>query len=150
MRVVLSIAAVVLAACGSLARTPGVPVATSATTAACAHVVGDATIPADPRSATLAGAFTLSAGELAIEDETPRGGPTGPHPLRSSYRDYPADTPIVLCYFDGFIAASHPAPIPPATPYVYDRYLITVDPAGNARLAVAGRHETLPVAPHLP
>ena len=147
MRVVLAVSAVVLGACASVAAAPA---ATSAAAATCARVTGDATIPADPKTARLAGAFTLTAAELATQDETPRGGPTGPHPLRSSYRDYPANTPIVLCYFDGFIAASHPAPIAPATPYVYDRYVVSVDPSGNARLAVAGRHETLPVAPRLP
>jgi hypothetical protein len=101
-------------------------------------------------SGTVVGAFTLRAGDLAQQDET-RGGATGPHPLRSSFRDYPADTPIVLCFFDGFIAASQPRPIPPATPLPpYDRFAVTVDPSGQARLIVAGYRDRIVVAPQLP
>ena len=69
---------------------------------------------------TVVGAFTLRAGDLAAQDET-RGGASGPHPLRSGFRDYPSDTPIVLCFLDGFIAATGgPPPIPPATFRPYD------------------------------
>jgi hypothetical protein len=99
---------------------------------------------------TVVGAFTISAADLARQDET-RGGATGPHPMRSQFRDYPADTPIVLCFFDAFIAApGGPPGIPPATFRPYDRYVVTVDPSGQGRLAVAGFRDRNVVAPQLP
>jgi hypothetical protein len=114
---------------------------TAAATATCAR---------SGYTGTVVGAFTLRAADLAQQDET-RGGAAGPHPLRSSFRDYPADTPIVLCFFDGFIAASQPRPIPPATMLPpYDRFAVTVDPSGQARLVVAGYRDRIVVAPQLP
>jgi hypothetical protein len=117
----------------------------------CANVGYSSTLPATPSKATVVGAYTLRAGDLAQQDETPRGGPTGPHPLRSSYRDYPPDTQIVLCFFDGPIAApGGPPPLPPATFREYDRYVVTIDPSGVPRLAVAGHRDSILVAPRLP
>jgi hypothetical protein len=99
---------------------------------------------------TLVGAFTLTAGDLALQDET-RNGPNGPRPLRSRFRDYPADTPIVLCYFDGPIAApGGPAPIPPATFRPYDRFVVAVDPSDRVTLLVAGHRDRIAVAPRMP
>jgi hypothetical protein len=93
---------------------------------------------------------TPSFHDLARQDET-RGGATGPHPLRSQFRDYPADTPIVLCFFDGFIAApGGPPGISSATFRPDDRYVVTVDPSGQGRLAVAGYRDRIVVAPQLP
>ena len=101
-------------------------------------------------SGTVVGAFTLRAADLAQQDET-RGGANGPRPLRSRFRDYPADTPIVLCFFDGFIAApGGPPGISSATFRPYDRYVVTVDPSGQASLAVAGFRDRIVVAPQLP
>jgi hypothetical protein len=97
------------------------------------------------------GAFTLRAGDLAEQEETPRGGATAPHVSRSSFRDYPPDTPIVLCFFDGFIAApGGPPPMAPATFRPYDRYVVTIDRSGKAELRVAGRVDIIVVAPRLP
>jgi NAD(P)-dependent dehydrogenase (short-subunit alcohol dehydrogenase family) len=91
---------------------------------------------------TVVGAFTLRAGDLAAQDET-RGGASGPHPLRSGFRDYPSDTPIVLCFLDGFIAApGGPPPIPPATFRPYDRFRIDVL-VNNAGHFYAGFFEEL-------
>src|SRR2546421_275005 len=99
---------------------------------------------------TLVGAFTLTAGDLALQDET-RNGPNGPRPLRSRFRDYAADTPIVLCYFDGPIAApGGPAPIPPATFRPYDRFVVAVDPSDRVNLLVAGHRDRIAVAPRMP
>jgi hypothetical protein len=99
---------------------------------------------------TLVGAFTLTAGDLALQDET-RNGPDGPRPLRSAFRDYPADTPIVLCYFDGPIAApGGPPPIPPATFRPYDRFAVAVDPSDRINLLVAGHRDRIAVAPRMP
>ena len=98
---------------------------------------------------TLVGAFTLTAGDLALQDET-RSGPNGPRPLRSRFRDYPADTPIVLCYFDGPIAAPGPPPIPPATFRPYDRFVVAVDPSDRVNLLVAGHRDRIAVAPRMP
>jgi hypothetical protein len=99
---------------------------------------------------TLVGAFTLTAGDLALQDET-RNGPVGPRPLRSAFRDYPADTPIVLCYFDGPIAApGGPPPIPPATFRPYDRFVVAVDPSDRVNLLVAGHRDRIAVAPRMP
>ena len=104
----------------------------------------------DGYAGTLVGAFTLRATDLARQDET-RGGANGPHPLRSQFRDYPADAPMVLCFFDGFIAATQVRPLPPATPLPpYDRYVVTVDPSGQTSLAVAGYRDRIVVAPQLP
>ena len=134
----------------TIAQSPS-PAATSTAAAACANVGSGTTIPADPKTATVAGAYMMRAADLADQDETPRGGPNGPHPVRSLYRDYPPDTPIVLCFYDGPIAApGGPPPIPPATFRPYDRYVITIDPSGAPRLAVAGRRDTITVAPRLP
>jgi hypothetical protein len=99
---------------------------------------------------TVVRAFTLRAADLAQQDET-RGGATGPRPLRSRFRDYPADMPIVLCFFDGFIAApGGPPGISSATFRPYDRFVVTVDPSGQASLAVAGYRDRIVVAPQLP
>ena len=99
---------------------------------------------------TLVGAFTLTAGDLALQDET-RNGPNGPRPVRSRFRDYAADTPIVLCYFDGPIAApGGPAPIPPATFRPYDRFVVAVDPSDRVNLLVAGHRDRIAVAPRMP
>ena len=99
---------------------------------------------------SLVGAYTLNAGDLALQDET-RNGPNGPRPLRSNFRDYPADTPIVLCYFDGPIAApGGPAPIPPATFRPYDRFVVSVDPSDRVTLLVAGHRDRIAVAPRMP
>jgi hypothetical protein len=126
---------------GTGAKVPATRVGTTAAVTACASTA---------YGGRVVGAFTLRAADLALQDET-RGGPGGPHPLRSQFRDYSADTPIVLCFFDGFIAASQPPPIPPATPLPpYDRYVLTVDPSGQARLAVAGYRDRIAVAPQLP
>lgn len=96
------------------------------------------------------GAYTLRAGDLAQQEET-RGGPSGPRVSRSSFRDYAPDSLIVLCFFDGFIAApGGPPPIAPATFRPYDRYVATVDAAGTVVLRVAGRQDTIVVAPRLP
>jgi hypothetical protein len=96
------------------------------------------------------GAFPMRAADLATQDET-RGGAAGPRVSRSVYRDYPDDAQIVLCFFDGFIAApGGPPPPPPATFRPYDRYALTVDPSGQIRLVVAGHRDTLDVAPRLP
>jgi hypothetical protein len=115
---------------------------TSAEMAACAHASG--------YGGTLVGAFTLRAGDLARQDET-RGGPNGPRPLRSNFRDYQADTPIVLCFFDGFIAApGGPPRVPPATFRPYDRFVVAVDPAERVSLIVAGYRDRIFVAPRLP
>jgi hypothetical protein len=147
----LAIVGSALLACssGTSAAPSATPSATSAATAACANARSDATIPTT--TATVAGAFTLRAADLAQQDETPRGGPGGPHPLRSFYRDYPPDTPIVLCFFDGPIAApGGPPPQPPATFRPYDRYVVTIAPSSAPRLAMAGRRDTVTVAPRLP
>ena len=98
---------------------------------------------------TLVGAFTLTAGDLALQDET-RNGPNGPRPLRSRFRDYPADTPIVLCYFDGPIAAPGGPAIPSATFRPYDRFVVAVDPSNRVNLLVAGHHDQIAVAPRMP
>ena len=99
---------------------------------------------------TVVGAFTLRAADLAEQDET-RGGANGPRPLRSRFRDYSADIPIVLCFFDGFIAApGGPPGISSATFRPYDRYVVTVDPSGQASLAVSGFRDRIVVAPQLP
>ena len=71
--------------------------------------------------------------------------------MRSSFRDYAPDAPIVLCFFDGFIAApGGPPPVAPATFRPYDRYVVSVDPSGKAALAVAGHADTIAIAPRLP
>jgi hypothetical protein len=98
---------------------------------------------------TLVGAFTLTAGDLALQDET-RNGPNGPRPLRSRFRDYPADTPIVLCYFDGPIAAPGGPAIPSATFRPYDRFVVAVDPSDRVNLLVAGHRDRIAVAPRMP
>jgi len=99
---------------------------------------------------TLVGAFTLTAGDLALQDET-RNGPNGPRPSRSRFRDYVADTPIILCYFDGTIAApGGPPPIPPATFRPYDRFVIAIDPSDRVNLLVAGHRDQIAVAPRMP
>src|SRR3989440_272599 len=100
--------------------------------------------------ARVGGAFTLTAGDLALQDET-RSGPNGPRPLRSRFRDYPAETPIVLCYFDGPIAApGGPPPIPPETFRPYDRFVVAVDPSDRVNLLVAGHRDRIAVAPRMP
>jgi hypothetical protein len=145
MRLVVLMCACILTACGSTVATPDASapsaLATSAADAMCAQT---------GYTGIVAGAFVVPAADLAQQDET-RGGATGPHPVRSSFRDYPSDALIVLCFFDGFIAApGGPAPIRPATFRPYDRYVVTVDPAGHAALAVAGHRDSIAVAPRLP
>jgi hypothetical protein len=100
---------------------------------------------------TVVGAFTLRAADLAQQEEIGKG-PDGPRLLRSSFRDYAPDTPIVLCFFDGPISApGGPPRLPPATPRPpYDRYVVTIDPLGNAKLVVAGRRDAISVTPRLP
>ena len=120
---------------------PATPAPTSAEVAACGHASG--------YGGTLVGAFTLTAGDLAQQDET-RNGPNGPRSLRSAFRDYPADTPIVLCFFDGFIAASGPGPLPPATFRPYDRFVVAVDPSEQVNFIAAGYRDGIFVAPRLP
>ena len=145
MRVGLAVLACVLGACSATATMAS---GASPTTQATASEA--AACKQNGYDGTLVGAFTLRAADLAQQDET-RGGVNGPHPLRSSFRDYPADAPIVLCFFDGFIPATQPRPIPPATMLPpYDRYVLTVDPLGNASLAVAGYRNRIVVEPHLP
>jgi hypothetical protein len=99
---------------------------------------------------TVVGAFSVRAGDLAAQEETPRG-PSGPRPIRSRFRDYAPDAPIVLCYFDGFIGApGGGVPVPPATFRPYDRYVVTIDPSGTASLVLAGHRDTITVAPRWP
>ncbi len=144
MRLVVLMVACTLTACASTATPSASPPSTRATSAA------DAACAQAGYTGIVVGAFTVPAADLAQQDET-RGGATGPHPVRSSFRDYPADALIVLCFFDGFIAApGGPPPIPPATFRPYDRYVVTVDPLGHAALAVAGHRDTIAVAPRLP
>ncbi len=145
MRFIVLIVACTISGCAATAAAPGgSPPSTRATSAA------DATCAQAGYTGIVAGAFTVPAADLAQEDET-RGGANGPHPVRSSFRDYPADAMIVLCFFDGFIAApGGPPPIPPGTFRPYDRYVVTVDPSGHAALAVAGHRDTIAVAPRLP
>lgn len=144
MRLVVLVAACALAACGAsgVARTASPsPSSTSAEVARCSRT---------EFTGTVVGAFTVRAVDLAEQDET-RGSPSGPRAVRSSFRDYASDTPIVLCFFDGFIAApGGPPQLPPATFRPYDRYLVTVDPSGRAVLRVAGHRDTIAVAPRLP
>jgi hypothetical protein len=96
------------------------------------------------------GAFRVRAEQLAIQDETPRGSPTGPHPMQSQFRAYAPDTLIVLCYYDGPIAAPGGPPGQGSTFRPYDRYAVAVDNTGRAILLVAGRRDTLTVGPHMP
>jgi hypothetical protein len=134
MRLVL-----VVLVCGLTACAPTVAVAPSAATAICASA---------GYSGSLVGAFTVPAAVLAQQDES-RGGTNGPHPLRSTFRDYAADAPISLCFFDGFIAA--PGGPPGSGAFrPYDRYVVTVDPSGHPVLAAAGHRETIAVEPKLP
>jgi hypothetical protein len=138
------VASVLTVGCGGIrapSSSPGTPTVVAAEVSRCEQSGYDGVV---------VGAFTLRAADLAAQDMRPRG-PTGPQPLSSFYQSYPADTPVVLCFFDGFIAApGGPPPIPPATFRPYDRYVVTVDPSGNARLAVAGHRDTIVVAPQLP
>jgi hypothetical protein len=143
MRLLCFIAATALVACGSVATAgpPSTQTPASAEVTACSRA---------GYSGTVVGAFTLRASDLAQQEEVGKG-PAGPRVLRSSFRDYAPDTPIVLCFFDGFIAApGGPPPIPPATFRPYDRYVATVDPSGVAVLRVAGRQDTIVVGPRLP
>jgi hypothetical protein len=141
MKALALLAAWMVIACG--ATPPTAPSASPAGTA-------QARCAAAGYGGALVGAFAVRAADLAQQDET-RGGVNGPHAVRSSFRDYPADTPIVLCFFDGAIdAPGGPPPIPPATFRPYDRYVVTVDPAGKAVLAAAGHRDTIVVAPRLP
>lgn len=145
MRLALLLLALGLTACGLEFTAPDAPPRATHAPSAASATCGQAGY-----AGTLVGAFSVRAADLAQQDES-RGGATGPHPLRSSFRDYPADAPILLCFFDGFIAApGGPPPIVPATFRPYDRFLVTVDPSGHAALAVAGHRDTLVVKPQLP
>jgi hypothetical protein len=152
MRYIIPVATWLLVACsvGTAANSSASPNDSSAA-AACGSLGYSTMIPADTRATKVIGAYTLRAADLAQQDETPRGGATGPRPGRSPYRDYAPDTPIFLCFFDGFIAApGGPPPLPPATFREYERYVVTIDPAGSPRLAVAGHRDSITVAPRLP
>jgi hypothetical protein len=125
------------------AASGGSPGPTPTEVTACAHASA-------VYGGTLVGAFTVTAGDLALQDET-RNGPSGPRLPRSAFRDYLADTPIVLCYFDGPIAApGGPPPISPATFRPYDRFGVAVDPSDRIRLLVAGHRDQIAVAPRMP
>jgi len=143
-----SVAAAILLACSSPSLAPTAAASPSPTdavaTAACRTTGYDGTV---------VGAFRVRAEQLAIQDETPRNSPTAPHPVQSQFRAYAPDTLIVICYYDGPIAA--PGGGPPgagssATFRPYDRYALAVDDSGKATLLVAGRRDTLAVGPHMP
>jgi hypothetical protein len=143
--IALAIAAVALAAsCASVGaafKSAATPTPKLAEVVACEHAGYDGAV---------VGAFTIRVGDLAKQDERQRGV-NGPRPLGSFYESYPADTPIVLCFFDGSIAApGGPPPIPPATFRPYDRYVVTVDPSGASRFVAAGHRDTITIAPEIP
>lgn len=143
MRLLGLLAATALVACGSVATAgrPSTQTPQSEEVIACSRA---------GYTGTVVGAFTLRAGDLAQQEEVGKG-PSGPRVLLSSFRDYAPDTPILLCFFDGFIGApGGPPGVGAATFRPYDRYVVTVDPSGIAALRAAGHQDTIVVGPRLP
>lgn len=141
------VGASVLFACSSPSLAPAVgpsPSPTDAVAAVACQTTG--------YDGTVVGAFRVRADQLATQDETPRGSPTGPHPVQSRFRAYAPDTLIVICYYDGPISApgGPPGPGSSATFRPYDRYALSVDNTGRMTLLVAGYRDTLAVGPYMP
>lgn len=82
---------------------------------------------------TLVAGFDTTAGKIAEWQES-RYGRDGPRPVKSQWREHPADEPVAMCYFDGEVVG--PPSHPDAPPY--DRILVELDSAGRFVFDTAG------------
>lgn len=96
-------------------------------------------------AASLSGAFTVTASELAQWAET-RHGPSGPQG-ESRWRSRPATETVSVCYFDGVFTGFPRIPPPPGatSPPPYDRIVLIVTNDGAITLDAAGYRTKLPV-----